>query len=58
MVNAGEVTIYYVLQIVSGHVLLPILLAAFVFSPKISRHPTLLNLVISFIISSISSCLL
>jgi hypothetical protein len=58
MASAGEVIVYYILQVVSGHVLLPLLLAIFALSPKINRHPTLLNLIIAYIISSIIACLL
>jgi hypothetical protein len=56
--TAIHVAIYYTLQVSTGHFLLPIMLAIFYFSPKINRHPALLNLVIAFIFSSISACLL
>jgi hypothetical protein len=56
--GSNLVTFYYFLQLSSGNILLPFLLAVFILSPKVNRHPTLLNLIISFIFSSITACLL
>jgi hypothetical protein len=57
-VTEGEITIYYILQILPGHILLPIILAILTFSPRLTRHPTLYNLLASYTLSSIVSCLL
>jgi hypothetical protein len=50
--------IYYGLHLVPGHVLLPLLLLLFIFSKGAKRHPTLINVLISYIVSSIVACLL
>jgi hypothetical protein len=57
-VTEGEITIYYILQILPGHILLPIILAILTFSPRLTRHPTLYNLLASYTLSSVVSCLL
>lgn len=44
--------------IVGGQILLPILLATFVFSKDVKRHPTLLNLLFTLSITSVFSSLL
>jgi len=54
----GVLVFYFALQIVGGHVLLPILVAIFAFSKKANRHPTLINLCLTWILSGIFSCIL
>jgi len=57
--NAHSVLVFFfVLQIVGAHVFLPILLAIFLFSKRLKRHPTLINLCITWILSGIFSCIL
>jgi len=46
-----------VFQVAGGQVLLPILVATFLFS-RATRHPTIINMCITWILSSIVSCLL
>jgi len=50
--------IWLFFQIAAGHITLPILVAIFTFSTKAKRHPTLINLCVTWIISGICSCLL
>jgi len=57
--NARSVLVFYFfLEIAGGHVLLPILLAVFTFSTRATRHPTLINLCLVWILSGIFSCIL
>jgi hypothetical protein len=51
-----DVWIYF--NLVSNTVLLPILVATFLFSRKAKRHPTLVNLCLTWIFSGIFSLLL
>jgi len=50
--------IWLFFQIAAGHFCLPILVGIFSFSTKAKRHPTLINLCLTWIISGIASCLL
>jgi hypothetical protein len=50
--------VYYAAHLVPGHIFLPALLAIFLFSRTATRHPTLINVLISYIVSSIVACIL
>jgi len=50
--------IWLFFQIAAGHFALPILVGVFSFSTKAKRHPTLINLCLTWIVSGIASCLL
>jgi len=54
----GVLVFYFFLQIAGGHVFLPILVAIFTFSKRASRHPTLINLCLVWILSAVLSCIL
>jgi len=54
----GILLFYFALEIVGSHVLLPILVAIFMFSRKATRHPTLINLCVTWILSGIFTCTL
>ena len=51
-------TVFLVLQVVGGQVLLPLLVLAIIFSKKVSRHPIFTNFCFSWIVSSIFYSLL
>ena len=51
-------TVFLVLQVVGGHVLLPILVLTIILSKKVSRHPIFINFCMSWIISSVFYSLL
>jgi len=51
------VTAWIVFQVAGGQVLLPILVATFLFT-RATRHPTLINMCITWMLSSTVSCLL
>ncbi|TDL23326.1 hypothetical protein BD410DRAFT_787673 [Rickenella mellea] len=53
-----DLTIWLFFQIAAGHVLLPILVATFVLAKSVRRHPALINMCITWIISAIASTLL
>ena len=50
----GVLVFYFFLEIAGAHVLLPILLAIFTFSTRATRHPTLINLCLTWILSGVS----
>jgi len=54
----GVLVFYFFLEIAGAHVLLPILLAVFTFNTRATRHPTLINLCLTWILSGIFSCTL
>lgn len=51
-------SVFFGLHIVGGHVGLPILVLTFLFSKKVSRHPTIVNFCVTWILYSVSFCLL
>lgn len=54
--NAHAVLIFYfALEIAGSHVLLPVLVAIFAFSTRATRHPTLINLCLVWILSGVGS---
>lgn len=50
--------LYLALQIIGGQIGLPIIITTILFSKRISRHPTLINFCITWVIYSISYCIL
>ena len=53
-----DLSVWLFFQIAAGHVGLPILVATFLLAKSVTRHPTLINMCITWIISGISSALL
>lgn len=53
-----DLTVWLFFQIAAGNVGLPLLVATFLFAKSVNRHPTLVNMCITWIISGISSSLL
>jgi hypothetical protein len=51
-------TAYLVLHIIGGQVGLPIMVLTFLLCKNVSRHPTLVNFCITWIVYSVSYCLL
>jgi hypothetical protein len=54
----GELTAYIILNFIPAHFGLPVLVALILFSKQVQRHPTFLNLLLAFIVTGTSSCIL
>jgi len=55
---AGLTPVYFALHLAGGHVGLPILVLTFLLSKEVQRHPVIINFCITWMIYSISFCLL
>ena len=53
-----DISVWLFFQITANNVCLPILVATFLFAKNVRRHPTLINMCVTWIVAGVSACLL